>query len=265
MRIADLGRWLFAATFIGIGLSGLISGDFGAIWQPVAKTWPGREALIYACALVALGAGLGMLWRRTAAPAAGVLGAWLLLWILVFKARFVLATPLSAVVWESSGETTVQLAAAWVVFAGLAVGGRPGAFSFATGERGLRIARALYGLSMIAFGAAHFAFAKQTASLVPGWLPSHMVWVWLTGSTYIVAGVAILLGALARLAAALSAVQIGLFTLLVWAPTVAAGAASRAQWSEAVVSWALTVSAAVVAASYAGAPWLISGRRRRFG
>jgi hypothetical protein len=46
MRIADISRWLFAATFIGLGVWGLVLGDFGAAWQPVAKTWPAREALI---------------------------------------------------------------------------------------------------------------------------------------------------------------------------------------------------------------------------
>jgi uncharacterized membrane protein len=249
MRIADACRLLFAAAFIGIGLWGLVSNDFGAVWQPVAKTWLAREALIYACALVSLGAGLGLLWRRVAAPAAGALATYLLLWVLVFKTRPLLAAPLSAVAWESAGETTVQLAAAWTLFATLSTGP-----NLAAGTRGLHIARAIYGLSLIAFGAAHFAYARLTASLVPSWLPAHLAWVYLTGSTYVAAGLAVLSGVLARLAMALAAVQIGLFTLLVWGPAVAAPGAGRGQWSEAVLSWTLTVSAAVIAAAHADGP-----------
>ena len=258
---ARIAAALFAATMVALGVAGLVQHDFAAIWQPVPKRWPGREALVWLSGLVALVCGLGLIWRRTAALAAGVLAVVLLAWLLVFKLRVAIGMPTVAAAWESCGETAVIAGGAWTLFAQAAAGRRR--LGFLAGDSGLRAARILYALAMLAFGAAHIAYVKETASLVPGWLPLHVAWVWVTGVAYIAAGLAILAGAWARLAAALSAAQMGAFTLLVWAPAIAAPGAGADAWSEAVVSWTLTVAGAVVAVSYGRTPWLALRQRKR--
>jgi hypothetical protein len=52
---------------MALGIMGLTNGDFTVIWQPVSKGLPGREALVYLCALISLASRVGLLWRRTAA------------------------------------------------------------------------------------------------------------------------------------------------------------------------------------------------------
>jgi uncharacterized membrane protein YphA (DoxX/SURF4 family) len=151
-------------------------------------------------------------------------------------------------------------AGAWVLYAWFA-GDRDGQrLRFAAGDSGLRLARVLYGLAMVPFGVAHLLNLKETATLVPGWLPWPVGWAFLTGCAFLAAGVAVLLGVCARVAAVLSAWQMGLFTLLVWGPILLKGG-NAFQWSELVDSWALTAAAWVVADSYRGLPWLAVGQR----
>lgn len=261
MRIASVGHAVFAATLIAIGILGLVKGDFVSIWEPVPKGVPAREVLAYLCALVSLGAGAGLLWGKTAAAAARVLLGYLILWTLLFKARFILLHPTVEGSYQSNGENWALVAGAWVLYAWFATHWDRQHFGFATGDRGVRIARVLYALAMIAFGLSHFAYLNLTAPLVPAWLPWHVGWAYFTGCTYLAAGVAMLIGVCARLAAVLSTAQMGGFTLLVWVPMMVTGHVSAFQQGEFVVSCALTAAGWVVADSYRGMPWFATGKR----
>jgi uncharacterized membrane protein len=260
ISIASAGHAVLAALLIAFGVLGLIQGNFNVFWQPVPKGAPAREALAYFSSSVSLACGIGLFWRRTAALAAGVLLALLVLWLLIWRVPALFHASLIEGTW-SCGETMVMTGAAWALFAAFASDRERGGLAFATGERGARIARDLYGLGLIPFGYAHFANVPGTAPLVPGWLPWHVFWAYFTGATFIAAGVAVLIGVHARLAAALSALQMGLFGLLVWVPIVASGSANAFQWLEFETTLALTAAGWVVADSYRGMAWLAVGKR----
>lgn len=241
MRTTDPGRAAVGLVFLALGVQGLVSGQFTAVWAPVPKALPARDVLVYLCAVVSAAAGAGLLWKRSAIAAARVLFAWLFVWWVAFRVVAIVRAPSSFPAWDGGAETTVMLAAAWVL-------ARVG------GGAGRRAARILFGLGLVAFGLAHFVYPAQTAALVPRWLPVHQVWVDLTGSAFLAAAVAVLIEMRARLAAALAALQIGLFTLLVWVPILARGSKDPSDWSEFAISAALTAASWAVADSYASAP-----------
>jgi uncharacterized membrane protein len=246
---------------IVLGIVGLCRGGFSAIWQPVPKDVPVRETLVYLCALISLASGVGLFWQRTAAMAARVLLLWFLFWLLLLRMPGFARGFTVGIYWPAC-QTAVMLAASWVLYSWFATDWDKQRLGFAAGENGLRIARVLYGLALIPFGLAHFTYLKQTAALVPGWLPWHMTWAYLTGATFMAAGIAVIIGVRARLAAALSTLQMGLFLVLVWIPRMAKGPMTAFQWDEAVITWALMSAGWVITDSYRGTPCLAVKTRR---
>jgi uncharacterized membrane protein len=252
IRIASAGHAAFAATMVALGVVVALKG-FTPIWTGVPEEMPARAALAYLCAMISLVCGAGLFWRRAAPATSRLLLAFLLLWLLAFRIPLVFRHPESSGTWWACGEIAVMVAGAWVLYAWFS-SDEP-RLGFATGDSGLRVARAFYGLGLIPFGVAHFTFLEHTVSLVPGWIPWHLGWAYVTGGAFIAAGIAILTGVYARMAATLSALQLGLFTVLVWGPTLLAGPTAD-QWTEFADSWVLTVAAWVVADSYRGRAWL---------
>jgi uncharacterized membrane protein YphA (DoxX/SURF4 family) len=115
-----------------------------------------------------------------------------------------------------------------------------------------RLGQLAFGVCALIFGGAHFVYMNLTAPLVPKWLPpAPEFWAYATGVGHIAAGVAILTGVQARLAAILLTAMFASFTPLVHVPMLLADPSSHWIWSENAVNLALTGAAWVVADSLA--------------
>ncbi len=240
-----------AAAMICLGILGIGNGDFAMVWQPVPAGLPFREALAYLFGAVSLVAGLGLLWRRTAAAASAIALAYFFLWWLLLRLPAFIVSPLDAA--GGLGENSVALSGSLALYAALHADGRLG---FLHGQRGLRLARILLGLGLIGCGEAHFRFLKATADFVPAWIPAHYACAVMTGTAFLAAAAAILLAVWARLAATLVTAMMAAFTLLIWLVAVAREPTDRFSWTALTVSWTLVAAAWLVAESYGDMEWL---------
>jgi uncharacterized membrane protein len=262
MRVTTGARTGFAASMAGLGILGFIYSDFALVWQPVPAWVPGRQALAYFSAAIELAGGLALLWSRTAAVASRVLFVYVWIWLLLLRVPELLSRPLVEASWLGCGETAMIVAAAWVLFAMLTSSQERSYLRFITTERGVHAAHVLFGLAVLPVGLSHWVYTTESAQLVPAFLPWHVGLAHFTGAAYIAAGVAILTGFLARLAARLCALMMTLITLLVWIPEIVKAPGARLPWTAFVISWTLAAGAWVVADSFAlGLP----GQERRYG
>jgi uncharacterized membrane protein len=237
---------LFAIGLIGLGILALQNGDFAMVWQPVAPWIPGRTVLAYASGALMMLGGVGLLFTATAAWSVRFLFPYLFLWLLLKVPALVVAPGMEAV-WLGFGEIAVLFSGGWILFARLAALREDSPLASLTGEKSIFIARTLFALSLLPIGLSHIVYAKQTADLVPAWLPYREGWAYLTGAGQIACGLGVLLRILPRVAASVEAAMISLFTLLVWAPAILAAPKTRLPWTAFFISWIIASAAWVVA------------------
>jgi uncharacterized membrane protein len=232
-----------AVTALGLGALGalsLASGDFAFQWQPVPPDVPARDLLARAAGALEIIAAAMLLPARLRAAGAWLVAAVLLGWT-ALHVPSVVQRPASVADWLGIAETGAMASAALMLAAGAS-------------RAGLRRAAAVvFGLCAIVFGVSHFAYADFTASMIPAWLPQRVALAWFTGAAHALAGIAIAIGVRRPLAAALEALMMASFVLLVHLPRVLAHPESRMEWTMLAVAVLLSGSAATVAVVSRGA------------
>jgi uncharacterized membrane protein len=237
---------LFSLGMIGLGVLALIYGDFALVWQPVPAWIPGRTGLAYGAGLLMLLVGCGLLFEATAALSVRILFPYLIVWLLL-KVPALFVAPRMEAVWLGFGELAVLLAGGWVLFTRLARLREGSVLTFATGESGVRMARILFAVSLLPIGLSHLVYVKETAALVPAWLPFRSGWAYLTGVGQISCGLGVLFSIYPRVAATAEAGMVSLFALLVGGPAIMAEPTGRLPWTAFLITWAIAASAWVVA------------------
>jgi uncharacterized membrane protein YphA (DoxX/SURF4 family) len=239
----SVGIRIYALGATALGIVGLVWDDFALVWQPVPKSLPQRPLLAYVFAAALTLAGLAANWRRTASGGATGLIMLFGLVVLLLHIPRALIHPQVFGAWSGLAEQLALLAAgvmAWALITG------PGRQARAW----LRIGQRAFACCLIVFGLAHFFYLHETAAMVPAWLPPDQTfWALLTGVAHVAAGIAILSGVQARLAAVLLTVMFALFGVLIHAQLLAAEPYSHLYWVMNAMNLALTGAAWVMADS----------------
>lgn len=240
-NLSLVNRLPFAAGIAGLGAVCLVFRDFALQWQS-APEWVKLipfAAIVSALWLVATGIALAV--RRLAF--AGAVSAAVLfgVWAFVFHGPLVAQQPTQLYLWLGMAETGCLMAA------GLALIGAD-----RQDARMLQGARIVFGLCAVVFGLSHFVYVDPTAKMVPAWLPFPLAFAYLTGAGHLAAGLALVSGVKARLAAGMEAAMCASFVILLHVPRVIAAPASQLEWTMVCVALAIT-GAAWVIRSYATA------------
>ncbi|HUO92469.1 MAG TPA: hypothetical protein VMU22_06085 [Rhizomicrobium sp.] len=239
-----LGYRVYGAAAIALGIIGLAWADFASVWQPVPEHLPRREMLAYLVAATELTSGLALLWRRTAPSGALTLAILFAIGVALLQIPKVFAHPLSPGSWGGVAEQSA------LVVGGLLACAMTAAIESVALHRACWV---LFGLCCLVFGMEHFSYENETAAMVPKYLPYGQVfWARLTGTAHIAAGLGILSGIRARLAAQMLTAMFLAFQVLVHIPTLLHDPSTHFSWTINAVNLALVGAAWIVADSLRG-------------
>ena len=241
-----LGRWVYGVGVAALGLACLAFGDFDP-GQMVPKNFPAHTALAYSAGAFMVVAAAAIEWRRTAVWGAGALTGYYAVFVLLLMNGGLLLSRYA--VYGTYENIAMQLA---IAAAGLIVYATAAGIDGALTARLTRLGRMAFGVCSVIWGGAHFIYMDMTAPLVPKWLPPGQVfWGYVTGVLFIAAGLAILTGIQARLAAILLTVMVASFGLLANGPMLVADPSNHFNWTESALNLALIGAAWIVADSLA--------------
>ncbi len=111
-----------------------------------------------------------------------------------------------------------------------------------------RVGCLLFASSLPVFGVEHFVSARDIAPMVPYWIPWHLLWTYFVGLAFFAAAAAMGTRIQARLATTLLGVMFLLWVLVLWLPAIAANPGSEDDWTNAVITLAMSGGAFLIAA-----------------
>ena len=258
----NAGSLLFPVAILVFGLEHLV---FAGAAADAMYPWilgPPAWNYVFGALLIAVSARIGV--KKRAPLAAGALGMTLGVYaLLLYVPRMIahrhdpgpwtnvfgIGSPLAA-----ASELLAMSGAAWVLAGG---GGNGSGFRAGDVERMARLGRILFAGPLVVFGAQHFLYPGLLATLIPSWIPWHLVWEDVVGAAFIAAATSIATNRAARLAGLLLGMMFGLFVLVLHAPRVVASVWSLDEWTSAFVAVAMSGGAFVLAGASKG----VSGTR----
>jgi uncharacterized membrane protein len=240
------GWRVYGLGVAALGLSSLAFREFDP-GQPVPEQFPYRSSLIYFAGAFMVSAAAAVEWRRTAAWGAVSLAVYYaLVVVILLDGRLLLTQYAGYGIYEEIAMPLAIALGAVIIYADSA------SIDQALSARLVRISRLAFGVCNLIWGGAHFIYMNLTAPLVPKWLPPGQVfWGYITGICFLAAGLAILTGVKARLAAILLTVMIACCGLLANDRILLTGLSSHWNWSESSLNLALVGVAWTVADSLA--------------
>jgi uncharacterized membrane protein len=251
-KLPVVGRILFAIPMITFGVQHLIYRSFVTRVVPGLPSWiPGHSVLaaIFGAFLIAAGGAIlfGIAPRLTALG----LGAVILVSFVLLYVPLLLENFYSGGHWTNAGKALALAGGSFLV-----AGSIPGVLRMHSGklaafirllEKFIPWGHLCLSAFLILCGILHFIYVQFVETLVPLWIPGHRFWTYFTGIALIAGGLGIIIPKTRHLAAALTAIMIFLWVVLLHIPRALANLHDANEMTAVFEALAMTGIAILIA------------------
>jgi uncharacterized membrane protein len=227
------GKIIFATALVAFGLIHIINQNFPVGLIPVPATVPGRLALVNIAGIALIAAGLMLFTNKLTyygALTAGVVWALLIIFLHLPLLLMDLSKPNA---WTGTFECLMLLSGTLVIIDGCFPFHKKPKYSPAL------IARYLYMSGLVAFAVMHYIYLQYLATLVPVWLPGHVVWAWVVLAAFSLSAISILINKQAKLAFIMLAIMYLTWVVILHLPRAFAKMHSEPEWTSTCVALAV--------------------------
>ena len=224
-KLIRLSRISYGIMLAGLAIQQIFYITFRpVILPPWPSSLPGYAIGVYLFSAYLIVTGIAIIIDKKARTVSLILGGILLVLFLFCQIPYeIIADPnyknLGA--WTSALKELALSGGAFVAAGSFPIGRENGSQASSITsllEKIIPFGSVFFSIMLICFGIDHFLFTKWIAALVPNWIPFHIFWAYFAGVTLTGSGIAIILKIKLKLTAALLALMIFLWFVLLHIP-----------------------------------------------
>ncbi|NBA85566.1 hypothetical protein GVN16_07330 [Emticicia sp. CRIBPO] len=223
-NISNAGRWFYAIALVVYGVQQFIFADFRPVFVPAWQSYlPFLPVWAYLFGIWLILAAAAIILEKRTREVLLLTGGILLALVVFVQLPFeIIADPYNKhlVMWTNALKELALSGGAFVV-AGTFPGKNDQPVLVRSLEKLIPFGHIFFCITMITFGIIHFLYVDGVAALVPAYFPKPIFWSYLSGVALVGSGLAIMLKIRTREVAALLALMIFIWFLVLHIPRAA--------------------------------------------
>ncbi|HEY4148564.1 MAG TPA: hypothetical protein VGM41_06540 [Chitinophagaceae bacterium] len=255
-NLSNIGRIFYGIAIAAMGIRTIYYSDFPYMLIPPKHSWISDHViLVYISGALLILAGACIAFGKKTMSISLLLGSVLLLiFCFYFIPYELMVSPnyMHFYAWENAAKELVFSGGAFVIAGCFSEKSENPLTGFL--KKLLPLGTIVFSLTIISFGINHFLYAKEASGYIPSWVPSHIFWMYFTGSALIGSAIAIIFKIKPRLFAALLGTMIFIWVIILHIPKAIAAP---------ITDKGGEITSAFLALAYCGIAFVIAGDAKK--